>query len=54
MQLFSIPITSSNLHNQAPLFTELRLLQGIKLRRQCLFCHQDDSSKRLPRKETNL
>jgi len=28
-QLFSTPVTSSNLHNQAQLFTELRLLQGI-------------------------
>jgi len=54
MQLFSIPVTYSNLHNQAPLFTELRLLQDTKIRRQCLFCHKDDSSKRLPRKETNL
>jgi len=27
-QLFSTPVTSSNLRNQAPLFTELRLLQG--------------------------
>jgi len=26
-QLFSTPVTSSNLRNQAPLFTELRLLQ---------------------------
>jgi len=28
MQLFSNPVTSSNLRNQAPLFTELRFLQG--------------------------
>ena len=28
MRLFSTAVTSSNLHNQAPLFTELRLLQG--------------------------
>jgi len=27
-QLFSTPVTSSNLRNQAPLFTELRLFQG--------------------------
>jgi len=27
-QLFSTPVTSSNLRNQAPLFTELRRLQG--------------------------
>jgi len=27
-QLFSTPVTSSNLRNQAPLFTELRLLQA--------------------------
>jgi len=27
-QLFSTPATSSNLRNQAPLFTELRLLQA--------------------------
>jgi len=27
-QLFSTPVTSSNLRNQAPLFTELHLLQG--------------------------
>jgi len=26
-QLFSTPVTSSNLRNQTPLFTELRLLQ---------------------------
>jgi len=29
-QLFSTPVTSSNLRNQATLFTELRLLQGTK------------------------
>jgi len=29
-QLFSTPVTSSNLHNQAPLFTELHLLQGTE------------------------
>jgi len=28
-QLFSIPVTSLNLRNQAPLFTELCLLQAI-------------------------
>jgi len=28
MQLFSTPVTSSNLRNQAPLFTELCLLQA--------------------------
>jgi len=28
-QLFSTPVMSSNLCNQAPLFTELLLLQGI-------------------------
>jgi len=28
MQLFSTPVTSSNLRNQAPLLTELRLLQA--------------------------
>jgi len=27
-QLSSTPVTSSNLRNQAPLFTELRFLQG--------------------------
>jgi len=30
-QLFSTPETSSNLRNQAPLFTELRLLQATHL-----------------------
>jgi len=30
-QLFSTPVTSSNLRNQAPLFTELRLLQATFL-----------------------
>ena len=29
-QLFSTPLTSSNLRNQAPLFTELRFLQATK------------------------
>jgi len=29
-QLFSTPVTSSNLHNQAPLLTELRLIQATK------------------------
>jgi len=29
-QRFSTPVTSSNLHNQAPLFTELILLQGTQ------------------------
>jgi len=37
MQLFSIPVTSSNLRNQALLFTELRLLQGtIEMCKQSL------------------
>jgi len=30
-QLFSTPVTLSNLRNQAPLFTELRLLQATLL-----------------------
>jgi len=30
-QLFSTQVTPSNLRNQAPLFMELRLLQGTKL-----------------------
>jgi len=30
-QLFSTPVTSSNLRNQLPLFTELRLSQATKL-----------------------
>jgi len=34
-QLFSTPATSSNLRNQAPLFTELRLLQATRLKRNC-------------------
>jgi len=33
-QLFSTPVTSSNLYNQAPLFTELRLLQGTLQRNE--------------------
>jgi len=36
-QLFSTPVMSSNLRNQAPLFTELRLLQGTKT--YCSFGH---------------
>jgi len=31
MQLFSTPVTSSNLRNQAPLFTEICLLQATSL-----------------------
>ena len=31
MQIFSTPVTSSNIRNQALLFTELRLLQGTHI-----------------------
>jgi len=34
-QLCSTPVTSSNLRNQAPLFTELRLLQGTPAETGC-------------------
>jgi len=33
-QLFSTPVTSLNLRNQAPLFTKLRLLQAT----HCIYC----------------
>ena len=37
--LFSTPVTSSNLRNQAPLFTELRLLQAT-----ISYCQMDVAS----------
>jgi len=42
-QLFSTQVTSSNLRNQAPLFTELRLLQatrtcGVSWNKNCGAC----------------
>jgi len=35
-QLFSTPVTSLNLHNQAPLFTELCLLQATPILRKLI------------------
>ena len=39
-QLFSTPYTSSNLRNQAPLFTELRLLQATQFGYIAVLCNR--------------
>jgi len=50
-QLFSTPFTSSNLRNQAPLFTELRLLQATEqsaLSSPQLYRHSQEHRKWIP------